>query len=290
MAYRAERKWYFSLKLSFLNFWGDFDPDNNFFTHFFKKYWQNVSVVHPSQADTIIYTVFGREHLLYNHCKKIFYTGENTRPNYNECHASLTFDFEDYGGKNIRLPLWMLYIDWFNVGSYGNPSGLVPIEKVNNNILYRKPKTKFCSIVQGHLRNKRQETMDLLSKYKQVDGYGKPWGNWTYGEHLKYDVISNYKFNICFENEVHGGYITEKLLHARVAGCIPLYYGPRAVEQDFNPNCFVNLLKYNSVEDFVNKAIEIDTNETLYNEYRNQPLFNTPPTLDEYYNKIKTII
>ena len=125
------------MKVAFLNFWEDFDPHNNFFIHLLRKYRDNVEVVEPDKADTIIYTCFGQEHLKYNHCKKVFYTGENLRPNYNECDVSLTFDFEDYDSKNVRLPLWMLYIDWFNVGSYNNPNGLVPIEKINNNKFIR---------------------------------------------------------------------------------------------------------------------------------------------------------
>ena len=93
------------MKISFLNFWGDFSPEINFFTLLLKKYRDGVEVVAPDKADTIIYTCFGQEHLRYNHCKKIFYTGENIRPNYQECDASLTFDYDSYNGRNVRLPL-----------------------------------------------------------------------------------------------------------------------------------------------------------------------------------------
>lgn len=278
------------MKLSFLNFWGDFEQENNFFVHFFRKYREGVEVVEPNKADTIIFTCFGNEHHYYNNCKKIFYTGENLRPNYNECDVSLTFDFDNYGEKNVRLPLWMLYIDWFNVGSYGNPNGLVPLEKINNNKFTRTSKTKFCSIINNHLKNSRDTMVEALSKYKKVDGFGKPFNNWFYGEDAKYRINSEYKFTICFENTIYPGYHTEKLFHAKVAGCIPLYYGAKEVEKDFNSKCYINLQDFNSINEYCEKIIEIDRSEDLYKKYFNEPLFNTPPSLDAYYEKIKLII
>jgi hypothetical protein len=41
------------------------------------------------------------------------------------------------------------------------------------------------------------------------------------GEYLK-----SYKFNICPENTISPGYVTEKLFQALQAGCVPIYSGP----------------------------------------------------------------
>ncbi|NDF00702.1 MAG: hypothetical protein EB034_20890, partial [Verrucomicrobia bacterium] len=35
------------------------------------------------------------------------------------------------------------------------------------------------------------------------------------------------------------GYVTEKLLHAKLAGCVPLYRGAPEALQDFDPTGFV---------------------------------------------------
>ena len=69
------------------------------------------------------------------------------------------------------------------------------------------------------------------------------------GEKYKLDIISDYKFNICFENTIHPGYYTEKLLHAKIAGCIPIYYSDEKMNIDFNEKCALNLY------DFENQAI-----------------------------------
>ena len=48
------------------------------------------------------------------------------------------------------------------------------------------------------------------------------------------------------ENQISDGYITEKLLHAKISGNIPIFYGDATVNKDFNPNCFRNASKTSS--------------------------------------------
>jgi len=216
------------MKISFTDFWQyprSFDPNNNFLIHLIRSIRDDVIVTSPSEADVIIYTIFGNEHRMYN-CKKIFFSGENLRPNYDECDYSITYDFDDYGGKNVRIPLWVHYIDWFRVGSYDNPEYLIPEEYLyTENKFSIKPKSKFCSAVYSNPIGNRNEVSNILSSYKMVERFGKVHDNkLPDGERYKMDIISDYKFNICFENSIHPGYYTEKLLHAKVAGCIPIYY------------------------------------------------------------------
>lgn len=50
----------------------------------------------------------------------------------------------------------------------------------------------------------------------------------------KAQALLNHNFNLVIEN-AHGypGYITEKILHSFVFGCIPIYYGAQEAKQDF---------------------------------------------------------
>ena len=43
----------------------------------------------------------------------------NIKPNFNETHYSLSFS-ESLGPKNYRLPLWVLFINWFEVNNNVN--------------------------------------------------------------------------------------------------------------------------------------------------------------------------
>ena len=59
--------------------------------------------------DWIVYSVFGQEHLKYNNCVKIFWTGENQAPDFNLCDYALAFEHIELGDRYLRLPLWLLY-------------------------------------------------------------------------------------------------------------------------------------------------------------------------------------
>ena len=87
------------------------------------------------------------------------------------------------------------------------------------------------------------------------------------------EILKDYRFSICFEHKVRDGYHSEKLFHAKVAGTIPIYWGAPTVSQDFNPDCFINLNDFESIDAMVERIKEIDQNETLYKQYAQAPLF-----------------
>ena len=284
------------MNIAFSDFWQypkALDPNNNFFIHVIRELFENVQIVHPEDADVMIFSGFGNENGRYKNCKKIFYTGENVRPNFNRCDYSLTFDFDTYGGKNFRLPLWYLYIDWFNVGSYGNPDWLIPESYLyGENEFTRKKKNKFCSIVYGSpIPSRLNAIQNISNNYKQVEVFGK--ANKSYnlpdGEKYKMDLISNYKFSLCYENSVSPGYHTEKLLHGKIAGNIPIYYGDTTVEEDFNIESFISAINMSDGE-LIEKIKEINSDEKLYKDILNQPLFKEKVVLDNIKNNFYEVL
>ena len=280
------------MNLSFLDFWPGFSENKNFFYFLFSKI-EEVKITHAKDADIIIFSCFGNENEKYKNKKRIFYTGENIRPDYNNIDYSFSFDFTE-NEKNIRIPLWLLQIDWFNQIDYDNPKYTIPYNEINETKFSRKNKDKFCSIVFNSTSPYRYEIIEELSKYKKVDCFGKPFGNWFYGEDKKLETISNYKFNICFENSIHPGYYTEKLIHAKIAGCVPIYWCDKLISNDFNEKSFVNLSDFNGVKDLSEYIIELDRNEEKYNQIRNEKLFsddNYPKILFEsILEKVKKIV
>jgi hypothetical protein len=279
------------MNISFLDFWQypkAFNPNNNFFIHIISELFEKVQVVHPEDADVIFFSSFGIENGMYKDCKKVFYTGENQRPNFKKCDYSLTFDYDSYGGKNFRLPLWYLYIDWFDVKTYDNPDWLIPESYLyGENEFTQKEKNKFCSIVFGSPVESRLKAIQSISDYKPVDVFGKINKNYFLpdGEKYKLDLVSNYKFSLCYENTVYPGYHTEKLLHGKVAGNIPIYYGGETISNDFNENCFINASNM-SLEQLNEKIKEIDNDDKLYQDILKQPLFTERKNTDiikEYF-------
>jgi hypothetical protein len=280
------------MKVAFLDFWDNFDNDNNFFIHALRKIYSGVEVSSPINADLIIYSCFGNSHLQYTgRVKKVFFTGENKRPDFSQCDYSITFDFDDYNNRNIRIPLWYLYIDWFNVKTYSNPQYLIPVEYLESNKYSEKHKTKFCSAVFSNPVGTRVDLSNKLSDYKKVDCYGKPNEfKIPDGEEIKMDIISDYKFSICFENTLYPGYYTEKLLHAKITGNIPLYYSDDKFNEDFNYKCCLNYNDYSSMEEFIQEIKKVDNDDKLYKEIFNQKLFNKEVKIEEILEKIKKLI
>ncbi|MHA1482118.1 MAG: glycosyltransferase family 10 domain-containing protein, partial [Candidatus Heimdallarchaeaceae archaeon] len=240
------------MNIAFTDFWDMFVPTHNFFYYLFKDIYGPLTVTTPTEADILFYGPYTQQHKAHSPKDKIkiFVTGENVRPNFEECTYSFTFDFEDYGGRNIRLPLWFLQFDWYDTKGFVNPEFVMPFDKIDDNEYIRTPKTKFCVLVNNNLFDNRIECVKSLRKYKPVECYGKPFGNWFYGESKKYEIYSHYKFSVCFENSFAptGGYYTEKLIHSKLAGTIPLYYADEKVSIDFNTESFLNLNDYESMD------------------------------------------
>ena len=104
----------------------------------------DVEIVKEDTPDFLIFgdRNFGNDNLNFDRDKvtKIFYTGENQRPEDYDCDYAITFD-HNYSPWHYRLPLWVIYL-WalkhVHKSEYDKNSIL------KNNV---KPKTDFCSFV-----------------------------------------------------------------------------------------------------------------------------------------------
>jgi hypothetical protein len=104
-----------------------------------------------------------------------------------------------------------------------NPIPAVTIEEINKNKWIETHKNKFCVAPFSAIHENRMDFLSLLCTYKQSFGFGLPFGNGDYdmNQLKKYDAICTFRFAMTFENTYKTGYITEKLLQAKTAGCIP---------------------------------------------------------------------
>lgn len=53
-------------------------------------------------------------------------------------------------------------------------------------------------------------------------------------------VLQQYRFCVCYENATYPGYLTEKLLDAMFAGCVPIYCGDPEVTKLIPANTFID--------------------------------------------------
>lgn len=270
------------IKVNFVDFWSGFDKVNNYFYNLLvKKY--KVSI--DENPDLLFYSCFGEEYLNYN-CTRIFFTGENVRPDFLACDFAFSFDYNKRK-NHFRLPLYSLYIDHHNM--LGDLQTIGSREEARR--IWRS-KTKFCCIVVSNPNcSERITFFQNLSRIKHVDSGGLVLNNVGGRVADKADFIKDYKFVISFENSAHDGYTTEKILEPISRDCIPIYWGNRLVNKDFNAKRFIDYSKFESEKKLIAKLLEIDQNEELAINMLMQPTFNIDKVShEEEHQQVLTIL
>ena len=278
-------------KILFTDMWENFNPYYNFFTLLLENANPNVKIEYYSthaQPDAIIFGPFGNKWKEYPHVPKIHFTGENTGP-IEEAALNLGFHHSDMvDEKYLRFPLWILEIDWFgcDINKIANPKP-IPLERCTKVFYDELERKKFCAFVVSNPSNPiRNKAFQWLNEYKPIDSAGRLYNNigdtifaglgGGGGELAKLEFLKDYKFCITFENSSSQGYVTEKLLHAKAAGCIPIYWGDPKVERDFDTKGFIDARKIHCKEDLLALVKTIDEDPKKYLEMYEKP------ALDEY--------
>lgn len=254
-----------TINIDFIDFWEGFKKKDNFFYGLLSE---KYNVVISNTPELIIYSCFGEEYLKYS-CKRIFYTGENIRPDFTACDFAFTFDYTNHK-RHFRLPLYYLYMEQHKMSEKFS-------QKVSENELKNiwQKKDKFCCMVVSSPKSKfRLDFYKKLNKLRRIDSGGKIYNNVGGRVENKIEFIKNYKFVIAFENSSFPGYTTEKILEPFFVDSIPIYWGNKFIERDFNPKRFLNYRDFNSVQDLYTRLLEIDKNPKLALEILKEPIFS----------------
>lgn len=265
-------------RIHFINFWPGFDPVNNLFT---RALGQRYDVVIDDEApEYLFYSVFGGEHFRYKNCVKIFFTGENSIPNFNVTDYALGFHFIDFEDRYLRFPFYLLDdYSW-------NYLDQLEIKEVDTSFSNRK----FCNFVYSNNSNAdpfRDYFYLELSKYKRIDSGGKRMNNMGERVKNKLDFIKDYKFTIAFENSSVNGYTTEKIVEPMIMNSMPIYWGNRLIDKDFNPKSFVYVRDKADLNRAIERVIELDNNDDLYIEMLKEPWFTYRNVKREWEEKIR---
>lgn len=270
------------LTIAFTDFWSGFDINDNFFTQVLSRKY-NVSVVEPHEKPDIhIYSFFGTEHLKYDNLK-LYYTGENDVPNFNFCDYAISFHHLSLRDRHLRLPLYVIY------------PAFERLRTENREIAESAFDRDFCSALISNNNNcdsMRPNFLNLLNSYKAVASGGKYANNvgGPVGDKLKF--ISNYKFNLAFENSLVYGYTTEKIIDPLGTKSIPIYWGNPDIELEINPKSFINIHKFESIDKALEYIRYIDDNRPEYMEMlhadplENSPYLNWEEKLLDFLNNI----
>ncbi|WQX02920.1 fucosyltransferase [Helicobacter pylori] len=226
-----------------------------------------------------------RKILSYQNTKRVFYTGENESPNFNLFDYAIGFDELDFRDRYLRMPLYY--------GRLHHKAELVNDTtapyKIKDNSLYtlKKPTHHFkenhphlCAVVNNEsdpLKRgfasfvasnpnapKRNAFYDALNAIEPVTGGGSVRNTLGYKVENKSEFLSQYKFNLCFENTQGYGYVTEKIIDAYFSHTIPIYWGSPSVAKDFNPKSFVNVHDFKNFDEAIDYVRYLHTHPNAY--------------------------
>ena len=227
----------------------------------------------------------------------LFHTAENLRHNHLPADYSISFDLVVKDSHHYRLPYWMEMIDWSHEGITGNLNPrygeLLSIKKLTqplgNNFLRRNNEAVIFS---SHIREPRLSLIKSIESFIKLRKYGAIFDETIKNHHLsnflKKDILLNFSYNLCPENGLYPGYVTEKIPEAFHSGCLPITWIDDNVRCDFNPNAFINLAPetWNNFEQI--KKI-LSSVENLEN-FSDQALLESEPTISNFVFFLKKIL
>lgn len=285
------------IRLSIHNFWPNFNYNENIFISILSEIYGNDLILTNDVNDCnlcIVAENYVPPEIDRSKTKILTFMAEPKPVQYQDGDYHLSFDPDREDLKNIRFPAWYFYINFYNLQNQKNPIPAVNQYELNNNKWFNTQKDKFCVAPFSAIHRNRVDFFNLLNSYKPTFGFGLPFGNGDNDRNQlrKYDAICSFKFAMAFENTYKTGYVTEKFLQAKTAGCIPIYWGDSYVLSDFNPDCFIYVNNFKTYEECLEYIKYVDSNEDVYQKIKNSPIFkyDINQSLESIKQKIKRTI
>jgi len=156
-------------------------------------------------------------------------------------------------------------------------------------------KNKFATVIQTSTNPYRREIFEKLNNYKKVVSCGGFETNDNECDrvsrrHSEKDDYTNKilfqsesKFSLQIQSTCAPYFSQEKIIQGFASNTIPIFWGnPNILEDGYNPKAFINCHDYNSIDDIVNKVIEINSDNIKYRNMLSEPIF-ADNILPEYF-------
>lgn len=298
--------------LRYSNFWPNFDPEDFIITKILRKsLQQNITIIRNPyvEVDLEVDSVFqfknsidkfkqysfaksnykAQEYLSKNAYgyrsrdsirakKAIWYTAENLRPPYKVYDATFSFDTNCEIINNGYLPYWMTLLNW------KIDSGFLPKFASNEFIDSRKGEIRpriACSFSSSQEPN-RSKVSGVVSEVMPVEFFGKAHNRYVRNKHA---TSLEFGYQICTENDLYPGYVTEKLFESWTSQNIPIWSG-LLIDDLINEKAMINLagLSHNQMH----AKLRLDKDYEL--QLRANPLLKNSPNLDHIVKLLAKVI
>lgn len=286
-------------KIVYHGFWKNFSPKEDF------AFWErNLDAFDARNEITVLGPFVRGPNQIKLYLRRAVYgkwdyfiTGECRSSNSLLAHKSIGFREPAEGEANVfRFPYWKWYLTWdgFETSPFYGRFGerfsinnlLKSINETHGSIKRKNFDTlpKTAVLITSHLKRFRGRLAKLCDETIGCEVYGKA-GQAFNGP--KKALLSKYFFNLCPENRIGSGYVTEKIPEAFLSGCIPITHcRPDDLRKDFNPNAVVNLYGM-SDQQISAKLAEITENYDVFDKLRSEPLLLEVPSIESLHKFLR---
>ena len=191
--------------------------------------------------------------------------------------VALTASAGSNGGAYLRFPWWLPYTVRRETGACQLPPAFSTQQSATDWLA----RPGFTALLSSHKAYPRQLLFDLVMTLGHVDAAGKAFHNaeWPAGlpnhhQRGKIEYLRGYRFTICPENSRTrgiGGYNTEKLTQAHLAGAVPIYWGD-AIDIDVFNLARVILFDGSNTEEVLNIMKRLQEDAEFRDAWFEQPI------------------
>ena len=211
-----------------------------------------------------------------------WFTGENERPPTGSWNGNFSFDLDPLGGSNVYFPLWL---ETLGVLGCEPMTFLSKPLTVTDAITHREPHVpagqRFMCAFIGKWTPMRRHAIQVFSQLGKVDVFGRAGMS---NIRFKDDVKRQYKFCLCFENDLYPGYVTEKAFEAWAIEAVPVWWGQDPAGY-INDEAVVNAANV-GLDASAERIQRLLEDEAARLDLVSRPVLSRPPDLD----RAKTLI
>lgn len=245
---------------------------------------ERYEVVESEEPDFAFFNDESKKNCVFYDCVRILFLGENNRPDFNLFDYAVGFDNILFGDRYLQAPLYT----W---PFFRHPYLDLALKRGEQRIWNHINKTEFCAFLVSNgstASSFREFFYDRLSNYKRINSGGRFRNNMPDGkpipEEEMLEFYAKHKFAIAFENSKYPSYTTEKIVRAWAGGTVPIYWGDPKVSEVFNPKAFIEVegTDEQSVDKAIERIIQLDQNDELYQEMLLQPIIKENAKAPDY--------
>ena len=271
--------------------WKEFDPEDNIFTRILRERYH---LEFSDEPDYIIASESGAFPYVKYDAVRILFTGEPFAPDFNVFDYAIGSEYVNYPDERGKNRYYRFPSCFYNVGKFQPYMNGLSYEQAKA-ILEKKK--YFCNFIYGHqtVAGHRERILREIEKYKRVESAGSflnnmPGGKVVTFSERKIEFLRECKFTIACESCAYPGFSTEKIIDPFCAYSIPVYYGNLRVNEEFNPEAFINLRAYDTLEEGIEKLIEIDQDDEKYLKMLMAPKLASEDYFIKMYDGLKAFL